>query len=153
MAVSGRFVALLAVALVPTVLLGSGWAGLAWVGVVLLAAALDVVLAADLRRVRVERRMPRLARRDSTADGTLVLANDGSRTVRGVVRDMWEPSAGHRPRRIRMTVPTGERRTARMRFTPFRRGRRRTTGVAVRSFGPLASPHGSGSSRHRANSS
>ncbi|MBF4608633.1 DUF58 domain-containing protein [Curtobacterium sp. VKM Ac-1393] len=137
MAISGRFVALLAVAIVPTVLLASGWAGLAWVVVVVLAAALDVLLAADLTRVRIERRMPRLARRDTAADGTLVLANDGRRTLRGVVRDMWEPSAGHRPRRIRMTVPAGERRTARMRFTPFRRGRRRTDGVAVRAFGPL----------------
>ncbi|ROP64353.1 DUF58 domain-containing protein [Curtobacterium sp. PhB115] len=137
MAVSGRFVALLAVAIVPTVLLASAWAGLAWVGVVVLGAAVDVLGAADLRRVRVERRMPRLARRDSTADGTLVLANDGARTLRGIVRDMWEPSAGHLPRRVRMTVPGGERRTARMRFTPFRRGHRRTTGVAVRAFGPL----------------
>ena len=50
---------------------------------------------------------------------------------------MWEPSAGHAPRRIRMTVPAQERRTARMRFAPFRRGRRRSAGVAVRAFGPL----------------
>lgn len=137
MAISGRFVALLAVAIVPTVLLGSGWGGLAWVLVVVLAAALDLLLAADLRSVRVDRRMPRLARRDTTADGTLVLANDGTRTLRAVVRDMWEPSAGQAPRRITMTVPGGERRTARMRFAPFRRGRRRSSGVAVRAFGPL----------------
>ncbi|WP_420364944.1 DUF58 domain-containing protein [Curtobacterium sp. L3-7] len=137
MAISGRFVALLAVAIVPTVLLGSGWGGLAWVLVVVLAAALDLLLAADLRTVRVDRRMPRLARRDTTADGTLVLANDGARTLRALVRDMWEPSAGQAPRRITMTVPGGERRTARMRFAPFRRGRRRSSGVAVRAFGPL----------------
>ena len=137
MAISGRFVALLAVAIVPTVLLGSGWGGLAWVLVVVLAAGLDLLLAADLRTVRVDRRMPRLARRDTTADGTLVLANDGTRTLRALVRDMWEPSAGQAPRRITMTVPGGERRTARMRFAPFRRGRRRSSGVAVRAFGPL----------------
>ncbi|MFS2032298.1 hypothetical protein ACEN85_19630, partial [Curtobacterium sp. CT11-45] len=46
MAISGRFVALLAVAIVPTVLLGTGWAGAAWAGVVVLAALLDVLLAA-----------------------------------------------------------------------------------------------------------
>ena len=137
MAISGRFVALLAVAIVPTVLLGTGWAGAAWAGVVVLAALLDVLLAADLTAVRVERRMPRLARRDTTADGTLVLANDGRRTLRGVVRDMWEPSAGQAPRRIDLQVPAGERRTARMRFAPFRRGRRASAGVAVRAFGPL----------------
>ncbi|WP_413601612.1 DUF58 domain-containing protein [Curtobacterium sp. Curtsp57] len=137
MAISGRFVALLAVAIVPTVLFGSGWGGLAWVLVVVLAAGLDLLLAADLRAVRVDRRMPRLARRDTTADGTLVLANDGARTLRALVRDMWEPSAGQAPRRITMTVPGGERRTARMRFAPFRRGRRRSSGVAVRAFGPL----------------
>nr|WP_308159227.1 DUF58 domain-containing protein [Curtobacterium sp. ISL-83] len=134
---SGRFVAFLAVAVLPTVLFGSGWAGIAWVAVVLAAAGVDLLLAADLGRVRVERRMPRLARRDSTAEGTLVLANDGSRTLRGVVRDMWEPSAGRVPRRVRMDVPAGERRTARQRFAPFRRGRRRSAGVAVRAFGPL----------------
>ncbi|WIE74604.1 DUF58 domain-containing protein [Curtobacterium sp. MCSS17_007] len=137
MAVSGRFVALLAVAIVPTVLLGSAWAGVAWDAVVVLAAGLDVLLAADPRGVRVERRMPRLARRGSTTEGTLVLVNDGRRALRAVVRDMWEPSAGHAPRRIRATVPAGERRTARMRFAPFRRGRRATAGVAVRAFGPL----------------
>ena len=137
MAVSGRFVALLAVAIVPVVLLGSAWAGVAWVVVVVLAAGLDVLLAADLRRVRVERRMPRLARRGTTADGTLVLVNDGSRTLRALARDMWEPSAGQTPRRLRATVPTGERRAVRVRFAPFRRGRRSTTGVAVRAGGPL----------------
>lgn len=137
MAVTGRFVTLLAVAVVPVVLLGSGWGGVAWVGLVVLAAAVDLVLAADLTRVRVERRMPRLARRDTSADGTLVLANDGRRVLRAVVRDMWEPSAGHAPRRIPLTVPAGERRTARMRFTPFRRGRRTTAGVALRAAGPL----------------
>ncbi|MDP4335228.1 DUF58 domain-containing protein [Curtobacterium sp. A7_M15] len=137
MAVSGRFVALLAVAIVPTVLLGTGWAGAAWAGVVMLAALLDVLLAADLTAVRVERRMPRLARRDTTADGTLVLANDGRRTLRGMLRDMWEPSAGQAPRRIPVHVPAGERRTARQRFAPFRRGRRSSAGVAVRAFGPL----------------
>ncbi|MDB6428223.1 MULTISPECIES: DUF58 domain-containing protein [unclassified Curtobacterium] len=137
MAVSGRFVALLAVAIVPTVLLGSAWGGVAWAAVVVLAAGLDVLLAADPGSVRVERRMPQLVRRGSTADGTLVLANDGRRPLRAVVRDMWEPSAGHGPHRIRSTVPAGERRTARVRFTPFRRGRRTSAGVAVRSFGPL----------------
>lgn len=137
MAISGRFVAVLAVAIVPTVLLGSAWAGVAWTAVVVLAAGLDVLLAADPRSVRVERRMPRLARRGTTTDGTLVLANDGRRPLRAVVRDMWEPSAGQAPRRIRTTVPAGERRTARMRFEPFRRGRRSTAGVAVRAFGPL----------------
>lgn len=137
MAVSGRFVALLAVAIVPTVLFGTGWAGLAWAGVVVLAAVLDLLLAADLTRVRVERRMPRLARRDTTADGTLVLANDGSRPLRAVVRDMWEPSAGRAPHRSRMHVPADERRTTRIRFAPFRRGRRVSAGVAVRAFGPL----------------
>ncbi len=137
MAVTGRFVVLLAVAVVPTVLLGSGWAGLAWVAVVVVGAALDVVLAADPGRLRVERRMPRAARRDATADGTLVVANDGTRRLRAELRDMWEPSAGQQPRRFRLDVPPGERRTARMRFAPFRRGRRTTTGVAVRAVGPL----------------
>lgn len=137
MAVSGRFVALLVVAVVPTVLLGSGWGALAWIGLLLLASAVDLLLAADLTRVRVDRRMPRLARRDTAAEGTLVLTNDGSRVLRALVRDMWEPSAGQEPRRVRLTVPSGERRTARMRFTPFRRGRRTTTGIAVRASGPL----------------
>ncbi len=137
MAISGRFVALLAVGVALVVLLGTGWAGLVWVGVVAVAAAVDVLLAADPGRVRIERRMPRLARRGTVADGTLVVANDGGRPLRAVVRDLWEPSTGYAPSRVRVVVPAGERRTARVRFAPFRRGRRRTLGVAVRAFGPL----------------
>jgi uncharacterized protein (DUF58 family) len=136
-AITGRFVALLAVAVIPTVLLDSGWGAVAWIGVMVLAAIVDLVLAADLGRVRVERRIPTAIRRGTPADGVLVVANDGGRRLRARVRDLWEPSAAASPRRATVNVRPGERRTVRIRFEPFRRGRRRTSGVAVRATGPL----------------
>ncbi|MFZ7089051.1 DUF58 domain-containing protein [Curtobacterium sp. RRHDQ10] len=137
MAITGRFVALLAVAVVPTILLDSGWGAVAWIGVLVVAAAIDLVRAADLRRVRVERRLPTATRRGTRVDGVLVLANDGDRPLRGTVRDLWEPSAALDPRRATVDVPPGERRATPERFLPFRRGRRRTAGVAIRAVGPL----------------
>ncbi|KQO62145.1 DUF58 domain-containing protein [Curtobacterium sp. Leaf261] len=137
MVVTGRFVALLAVAVVPTVLLDSGWGALAWIGVLVVAAAVDVALAADLLAVRVERRLPRAIRRGAHADGVLVLTNGGARRLRGQARDLWEPSAVVSPRRAPLDVPPGERQRVQLRLEPFRRGRRRTAGVAVRAVGPL----------------
>ncbi len=109
---------------------------MAWAAVVVLAAGLDVLLAADLRAVRVERRMPRLARRGTTTDGTLVLANDGRRPLRAVARDMWEPSAGQAPRRVRSPFrPVSDGPPVALHPVPPRATA--TSGVAVRAFGPL----------------
>lgn len=137
MAISGWFVAVLAVGAVPVVLLG-GWLGFwLWLGLMVAAGALDAVLAGSPAALRVEREVPGRSRLGEPVEATLTILNTGRRTVRGIVRDAWQPSAGARPTRARIAVPSGERRALRTVLTPTRRGELHAAGVTVRSRGPL----------------
>jgi uncharacterized protein (DUF58 family) len=137
MAVSGWFVALILVGAVPVVVL-DGWYGLlAWMGVVVLLAAGDLALAGSPRRLRFARQVPGRMRLGETEPTALVVENSGTRTVRGILRDAWQPSAGISPVRRRIALPPGERRVLRGSLTPVRRGERAAVQVTVRSFGPL----------------
>ncbi|TPW73581.1 DUF58 domain-containing protein [Schumannella sp. 10F1B-5-1] len=137
MAVSGWFVALVALGAVP-VIAGGGWLALAvWLGVCVVLAVLDLVLAGSPRALRLERDLPGRMRLGESVAATLLVTNTGRRTVRGVLRDAWTPSAGASPTRRRLAVPRGERRAVTITLTPFRRGERRAAHVTVRSFGPL----------------
>jgi uncharacterized protein (DUF58 family) len=137
MAVSGWFVALLTVGTVPVVLLG-GWPGLAvWLGVVIVVVAVDLLIAGSPRRLRFSREVPARMRLGESATAELTVTNAGRRTIRGVLRDAWQPSAGARPARRAVRLPAGERRTYPTTLTPTRRGERRAAHVTVRSFGPL----------------
>ena len=142
MAVSGRFVALVLVGVLPIVLLGEWYraGGVAlggWLVLVLLLGVGDLTLAASPRRVTVQRTLPARVRLGETVEAALLLRNIGSRPLRGTVRDAWQPSAGSARSRAPVSIPAGERRSIRFRLTPFRRGERRTEQVTVRSFGPL----------------
>jgi len=137
MAISGWFVAALALGAVPVVLLG-GWQGLGvWLLLLVLAGALDLLLAGSPAALRVVREVPARTRLGETVEATLLVVNAGRRTVHGIVRDAWQPSAGARPTRQRMTVPPGERRAIATRLTPTRRGELHAAGVTIRSTGPL----------------
>ncbi len=137
MAVSGWFVAFLALGIVPLVLLNDPWVGAAWVLLVVVVGAVDAMLAGSPRRLRLSRELPGRIRLGESTSSTLLLTNAGSRPVRGIVRDGWQPSAGAHPTRTRLVVPAGERRAVTTTLTPFRRGERRAAEVTVRAFGPL----------------
>lgn len=142
MALSWRFPALLATGLIPLIVLGTtGELALVvlgvWIGLCLVVAAIDLLLAASPRKLRVERGPVERIRLGETASPLLAIEVLGSRTFRGVVRDAWEPSAGGGRMRVRATIPAGERRLIRVNLLPTRRGTRRSAFVAVRSFGPL----------------
>jgi uncharacterized protein (DUF58 family) len=138
MALSGRFVLLVALGVVPVVLLPDPWVVLiGWLVVVLLVTVLDLALAGSPRALRVTRNSPDAIRLGETATSAVVLLNAGRRTVRAVVRDAWPPSAAASPARHRVVLPAGERRSLTTRLTPFRRGERAAAAVTVRSFGPL----------------
>jgi uncharacterized protein (DUF58 family) len=137
MAISGWFVAVLAGGAVPVVLLG-GWPGFwVWLGLMAAGGSLDVLLAGSPAGLRVERAVPARSRLGEPVESTLTLLNTGRRTVRGLVRDAWQPSAGAQPSRVSVVVPSGERRAVRTVLTPSRRGELRAAGVTVRSSGPL----------------
>ncbi|TPX05204.1 DUF58 domain-containing protein, partial [Schumannella luteola] len=137
MAISGWFVAVLAVGAVPVVLLG-GWPGFAlWAALLTLGGIVDALLAGSPGGLRVTREVPARSRLGEPVEARLVIVNSGRRTVRGAVRDAWQPSAGARPARQRLLVPPGERRALQTTLTPTRRGELRAAGVTVRSTGPL----------------
>ncbi|MEO6201294.1 MAG: DUF58 domain-containing protein, partial [Cryobacterium sp.] len=142
MAITGRFVALCALGVVPIVLLGrsvpAAFGVLAlWVVAVLFLGIVDLLLAASPRRIALERDLPGRVRLGETVESRLYLTNTGTRMLRGVARDAWQPSAGAGNNRTALAIPPGERRLVPLLLTPFRRGERRALHVTVRSFGPL----------------
>jgi uncharacterized protein (DUF58 family) len=136
-ALTGRFVVLLALGVVPVVLIASDWALVGWVAIVVLLAALDLVVAPSPRRVRITRDLPARVRLGESVRADALLSNTGSRTIRGTVRDAWQPSAGASTTRHSLLIPAGERRTFSTTLTPFRRGERRSSSMTIRSVGPL----------------
>jgi uncharacterized protein (DUF58 family) len=136
-ALTGRFVALLALGAVPIVLLGQPWVLLAWIGLVAALTALDIALAGSPREVRIARELPARVRLGESVRAELLLTNRGKRTIRGIVRDAWQPSAGAAETRHPLALPAGERRAVTTVLTPFRRGERRSATVTIRSIGPL----------------
>jgi uncharacterized protein (DUF58 family) len=144
MAVSGRFVILVAVGIVPIVIFGTvpgtpdpGLWLLGWIVFAIIALAVDLAIAGSPRRLMLQRELPGRLRLGETTSATLYLTNAGRRRINGVVRDAWQPSAGAGTTRTRLALPVGERRAIVTTLTPFRRGVRRAEHVSVRSFGPL----------------
>jgi uncharacterized protein (DUF58 family) len=142
MTVSGRFVALLALGAVPVVLLGAE-AGLAyaalggWVLLCLVLGIADLAIAASPRHVVLERSVPARVRLGAEAIAELSVTNTGGRTIRGTLRDAWEPSAGAVPSRLPIALPPGERRRLTVSLRPWRRGERRVSQVTIRAWGPM----------------
>ena len=137
MAISGWYVLLVALGVVPLVALGDPFWVVVWLAVVLLVGALDLLLAGSPRGLSLSRELPDRTRIGESVTSTLLLLNGGRRWVRGTVRDGWQPSAGAAPTRAPISIPAGERRAITTTLTPFRRGERRAGQVTVRAFGPL----------------
>jgi uncharacterized protein (DUF58 family) len=106
-------------------------------GLVLAGVAVDLILAAGVRPLRMTRSGDTAVRLGETASVTLVLDNPGRRPLRAIVRDAWEPSARAAPARTTVRVPGGGRASITTSLTPVRRGDRPSAGVTVRSVGPL----------------
>jgi len=137
MALTGWFVALVALGIVPIVLTGQPVVLAAWLLLVVLLTAADLILAASPRRVRLSRTVPSRVRLGESVPSTLYIENQGRRMLRAIVRDAWQPSAGAAPSRQQARIPAGERRSITTTLTPLRRGERRSAHVTIRSFGPI----------------
>lgn len=137
MALTGRFVVLLALGVVPIAIFGQTWTLWAWLAFVVLLGCLDLAFAASPRKVRITRDVPKRVRLGETVRTYLFVTNTGNRRLRGIVRDAWQPSAGATATRHPVSVPPGERRSVTTLLTPFRRGERGSASVTIRSFGPL----------------
>ncbi|TFC51739.1 MULTISPECIES: DUF58 domain-containing protein [unclassified Cryobacterium] len=142
MTLTGRFVLLVALGVVPIVLLGDtsarALAVLAgWLLLALTLGIIDLALAASPRRLTLARVLPSRVRLGEEVTSELYLRNDGPRRLRGIVRDGWQPSAGAGNNRTAVTLPAGERRLVELTLVPTRRGERTASHVTVRSMGPL----------------
>ncbi|HEU4666705.1 MAG TPA: DUF58 domain-containing protein [Arthrobacter sp.] len=137
MAVSGRFVLLVLLGVVPVLVL-PGWGAVLLVAAALGAlAAVDLLLAGSLRPVHVLRSEPGNVTLHAEVDAVLRVQNDGRRRLRGVLRDAWQPSAGAQDPVQDIDVPAGEGRRVTVRLRPVRRGDLKAPHVTLRSFGPL----------------
>jgi uncharacterized protein (DUF58 family) len=142
MYLTGRLPLLVALGAVPVVLLAiagvDAWvAASGWVLLCALVAFADAAAAADPRRIRTQRRIPRRALLGQGVETELWLHNTGERRIRGLVRDAWQPTAGAPTDRIAIDLPAGERRRLVVPLLPRRRGELRSEFVVVRSDGPL----------------
>ena len=137
MALTGRTPLLVALGVVP-VLFWPGWAALlGWLALVVVLVGVDLALAGSPAGLRLERTPPPSVRLGEAVDAALVVTNTGTRRVRGLLRDAWQPSAGATGERRPLDLPPGERRRLVTRLVPVRRGDRLVERVAVRSLGPL----------------
>ena len=140
--VTGRLALLTGLGVVPVVLLSAAgvdaWlvAG-CWLLLCAAPAVADVAAAGDPERLRVDRRLPSRARLGERVETHLWLTNEGSRRVRGLVRDAWQPTAGPPEQRMPVDVPPGERRRVDVPLRPRRRGERTSGFIVVRATGPL----------------
>lgn len=137
MAVTGWFVALVALGVVPVIVTDSSWALVGWLALVAVLTALDVALAGSARALTFRRDQPGPVRLGESVAVRLTVVNTGRRTVRGVLRDAWQPSAGAAPTRRPLSLRPGAAATLTATLTPFRRGERRADSVTVRTRGPL----------------
>jgi uncharacterized protein (DUF58 family) len=111
--------------------------GIAAVVLTALLVALDIGLAAGLRPVALSRDGDRQVRLDETATVRLTVANNGTRALRGQVRDAWVPSAGAAREVTPVEIPPGTAVDVVTVLTPIRRGDRPAVRVSLRSFGPM----------------
>lgn len=108
-----------------------------WAAAVLALPVIDVVLCASPRQLTVERQPARAIRHTQSGVVETDLVSTGRRTLRGSVRDGWQPTAGAVPAEQAVVVPAGGRLTLRTTLTPRRRGEVTSEHVTVRSLGPL----------------
>lgn len=143
MFLTGRIVLLTGLGVVPVIVftaLGiNPWlvAG-AWILLVAGLAGVDVAASGSPGRVEVSRRLPARVRLGESVETQLLLHNRGTRRIRGLLRDAWQPTAGAPAPRIPIDIPAEERRAVTIPLLPRRRGVRTTEFVVIRAAGPLA---------------
>ncbi|WP_159619693.1 DUF58 domain-containing protein [Ruania rhizosphaerae] len=137
MAITGRTVLLVLLGAVPVLLVPQVTTVAVWGAAVVVLVALDTLLAAATGALEVERRTAGAVRRGEQVESVLTVTNLGRRTLRGLVRDAWQPTAGATGNRHRLRIRPEEAQRVRTPLRPTRRGDVRADRVTVRSYGPL----------------
>jgi uncharacterized protein (DUF58 family) len=108
-----------------------------WVIAVLILVVLDALLAARPASLSLTRRAAGQVRLGESSSSVLTVVNPGSRRVRGLLRDAWQPSAGAQDNRHRLDLVAGQQVLVRTSLLPTRRGDLHSHRVTVRCTGPL----------------
>jgi len=110
---------------------------LLWLALVVVLVLADLLLAPSTRVLSVVRRATGAVRQGQPTATVLTVHNTGSRSIRGALRDAWQPSAGAVGNRHRVRLSGGGGTEVSTTLVPTRRGDRRTDRVTARSLGPL----------------
>ncbi len=142
MYITGRLPLLVALGVVPVVLLSvagvDGWAAAAgWLALCTMGAVVDAAAAPSPRALRIERSAPKRALLGENVITEVRVRNTGARTLRGRLRDAWQPTAGAPLERMAISVAPGEVQAVKVPLRPRRRGELVSRFVVVRSDGPL----------------
>lgn len=137
MIITGRVLLLLLLGLVPVVLRPSMSTVSLWVLLVLLLVSLDALLAVKPSRLTIRRGDIGSVRLGDPAESCLTVTNTGTRQVRALLRDAWQPTAGAQHNRHRLRLAPGDSSMLTTPLSPRRRGDLRAVGVTVRLEGPL----------------
>ena len=108
-----------------------------WAVVSILILLLDALLAPRPAALRLTRATVPPKRLGEENASELTVTNTGSRRVRGLLRDAWQPSAGATGDRHRIHLRAGERARLTTTLHPTRRGDRLADAVTIRLLGPL----------------
>src|SRR4029079_11760169 len=128
---------LLLLGVVPVVLRPEASTVRLWLLLVVLLVVADLLLAPSVENLAVGRQPVGTVRMGYDAESVLLAENTGGRTLRGVVRDAWQPTAGASGNRHGIALAPGNRVLLRSGLRPRRRGDLQALGVTVRLRGPL----------------
>jgi uncharacterized protein (DUF58 family) len=137
MALTGRAAIVALIGTLAALAFRSAWAVLVVDGLIAGGIVADCVLAGGIRQLRATRSGDTRILLGQQGAVTLTIGNPGRRTLRGVVRDAWPPSAGAARDRAAVLIPGGGQATLTTTLVPQRRGDRPAGRVTVRSLGPL----------------
>src|SRR5450830_172465 len=137
MLITWRAVALTALGVVAVLLVPAGLTIVLWMALVVLLCVVDTLLAASPRAVELSRTVPKSVRLTERVTSSLAVTNLGRRTLRGTLRDAWQPSAGAVSNRHELKVRAGDGQRVRTVLMPSRRGDRQADLVTIRTRGPM----------------
>jgi uncharacterized protein (DUF58 family) len=132
-----RLAAVMAVASIAMIGLGSWLGFLAVNAAIAMMAALDAVLAPSPTRIGIERDLPEVIGLDVVGEMVWHLTNPTGRRLVVAFSDELAPSLRARTRGARVPIAAGRTREVRTAFRPARRGRFVITELVVRVEGPV----------------
>jgi uncharacterized protein (DUF58 family) len=136
MALTGRAALIALIGTLAAVLLRTVAGLVAVDGLIAAAIIADVALAGSVRKLQMSRSGDTRIMLGERGTSTLTITNPGRRTVRGLVRDAWQPSLGASGR-VQIAIPARGRAIVTTGMQPTRRGDKAAGKVTVRSVGPL----------------